>query len=278
MINYIKSELYKASKHSYMQKLFIFLAIICVCFNLFLFSINKFSGLSINLSEALLNYSDFILFSFFLPLFVVNGVFSNDYLNKTMKNSLSVGISREKIFFGKLISSIVITFIFFISLLTIVLLSSILLFSFTHTLILKQLSLIFETSLKLLPLYVSLVVICVSLFFIFKHSIVVFVTYFYCMLLPQTLIDGCSIKFLNDIGQNIIKHYHQYFIFIDFNSIINQAQNKHLELLGLHDPAEALINSSLKVLSTPESFYFGLASSLLFILIGWIFYRKREIQ
>lgn len=278
MLNYIKSELYKASKQSYMQKLFIFLAIICLCFNLFLFSINKFSGLSINLSEALLNYSDFLLFSFFLPLLVVNGVFSNDYLNKTMKNSLSVGISRKKIFFGKLVSSILITFIFFVNLITIVLLSAILLFSFTHTLILKQLALILESSLKLLPLYTSSVVICVSLFFIFKHNIVVFITYIYCMLLPQTLIDGCSIKFINDIGQNIIKHYHQYFIFIDFNSIINQAQNKQLELLGIHDPAASLISSPLKVLSTSESFYFGIACSFIFILIGWIFYRKREIQ
>ncbi|MDF2906924.1 MAG: transporter permease [Herbinix sp.] len=109
MISYIKSEFYRMlhSKGSY---LFILIcSVLLVSANVVLAVVGKteenfpYNNTSFSLS---LFYS-YLPIVFLLCVSVASIVFSNEYTNHTMKNSISYGISRGSIYFGKLITEVV---------------------------------------------------------------------------------------------------------------------------------------------------------------------------
>lgn len=109
MINYIKSELYRIlrSKGSYL------FVLICsgllISSNVILTLVGHseanfpYNNTSFSLS---LFYSDLPIV-FFLCITVASIVFGNEHTNHTMKNSISYGITRTQIYFGKLIVEII---------------------------------------------------------------------------------------------------------------------------------------------------------------------------
>jgi ABC-type transport system involved in multi-copper enzyme maturation permease subunit len=109
MISYIKSEFYRLlhSKGSYL--FVIICSALLISANVVLAVIGRtekdfpYNNTSFSLS---LFYS-YLPIIFILCITVASIVFGNEYMNHTMKNSISYGISRGKIYFGKLITEVV---------------------------------------------------------------------------------------------------------------------------------------------------------------------------
>ncbi len=117
MTNYIQSEFYRLlrSKGSY---LFIMIcSALLISANVILAVVGHMeTGFPYNNTGFSLSlfYSDLVMV-FILCVSVASIVFGNEYTNHTMKNSISYGISRGRIYFGKLIAEIVYAVIAFVS-------------------------------------------------------------------------------------------------------------------------------------------------------------------
>lgn len=105
MLSYIKSEFYRIwhNKGSY---LFIAIcSLLLVSSNIILAAV-KAAEPSFSYASTYFAFSTFyssIIFVFFLCISVASIIFGNEHSNHTMKNSISYGINRGNIYFGKLI-------------------------------------------------------------------------------------------------------------------------------------------------------------------------------
>lgn len=275
MLNYIKGELYKVSKRSYTRKLFVYCALISLLFNLLFFILGKISKDALHSGEVYANYSEFVLFSFFLTLFIVHSIFSKDYFNGSLKNPLAFGISRSKIYFGKWLAAIIVSIILMVFLLTLSLLCTSIFFGVDKVLFSKQLKVIFIGLLKLFPLYIGALTVCHCLFFTFKYDVVIFILFIYGMIGPVSLIgDGSSDYAKSSILEFLSKHQ-QWFPFVNFSKIISAAKLEHLSLISINS---YIIDEGTSVVTTGTCYMVGIIYSLIFLLLGWLFFRKREIK
>ena len=62
-----------------------------------------------------------------MTILIVDAVFSDEYKNQTMKNTVAFGISRTSLFFGKLIAELIVAVISLIVLLAVLILSTLIL-------------------------------------------------------------------------------------------------------------------------------------------------------
>lgn len=113
MINYIRSEVYRnlRNKGSY---LFVLCAMAFVIFlNIILFSFAK-SDSTFPYANTKFAFSS-LYTSLQVPMIIcvwaVSIIFSQEYKNQTLKNTVSFGISRTSIYFGKFIISVIFSFI-----------------------------------------------------------------------------------------------------------------------------------------------------------------------
>ena len=115
MLNYIKSELYRIlhKKSSYL--------FIAIC-SLLLLSSNVVLALVKQTDEsfrfantdfALSNFMTSQVIVYFLCVTVASLIFGGEYVNRTMKNSITYGVSRETIYLGKLVVVIIYAIITF---------------------------------------------------------------------------------------------------------------------------------------------------------------------
>ncbi len=115
MLSYLKSEFYRIwhNKGSY---LFIAIcSLLLVSSNIILAAV-KATEPNFPYANTYFAFSSFyssIIFVFFLCISVAASVFGNEHSNHTMKNSISYGISRGNIYFGKLIVEVVYALIAF---------------------------------------------------------------------------------------------------------------------------------------------------------------------
>lgn len=113
MINYIKSELYRISR---LKGIYI-LAVICcgllIAMNLVLFFTGNgkpsFPYDSTDFSFSMVEGS--IQIVFILTLCMAGIIFSDEYKNKTLMNSIAFGYSRLQLYFGKVIVSLIVAII-----------------------------------------------------------------------------------------------------------------------------------------------------------------------
>jgi ABC-2 type transport system permease protein len=115
MINYLKSEFYRIF-HAKSTYLFIIICSALLISASILLAIVKLSepdfpyattyfAISLMISNVMIVY--------FLCITVSNMIFGNEHTNHTLKNTISYGISRSTIYFGKLIVQIVYAFLAF---------------------------------------------------------------------------------------------------------------------------------------------------------------------
>ncbi|MEG1240761.1 MAG: ABC transporter permease [Oscillospiraceae bacterium] len=110
MLNYISAELYKVTHRKY-PYIFLGLILACIAFMTFGFT----AGFRMEESEYFMSSAEFLsilvtLFStgFFLCAIVGDMVFSDQYKHNTLKNEVSFGMSRTRIYLGKLITEIIV--------------------------------------------------------------------------------------------------------------------------------------------------------------------------
>lgn len=108
MLNYLKSELYRIL-HKKSSYLFIAIcSLLLLSSNVILALVNQTEGNFPYASTkfALSNFMTSQVMVYILCVTVASLIFGGEYVNRTMKNSISFGLSRETIYFGKLIAAI----------------------------------------------------------------------------------------------------------------------------------------------------------------------------
>lgn len=106
MLNYISSELYKTFHRRYTKLFLLITALLCIGGNALLRVIFSMAGI-LNFGFPLYFGIMLMPMCFALLTIVVDAVFSDEYKHGTLKNAVSFGISRGKIYFGKLTVEIV---------------------------------------------------------------------------------------------------------------------------------------------------------------------------
>jgi ABC-type transport system involved in multi-copper enzyme maturation permease subunit len=153
MLNYLKSEFYRILHNKVTYLFIIICSILLVSANVVLAAVKatdeKFPYATTKFSLGLF-YSDFMMV-LLLCIAVAAIIFGNEHNNHTMKNSISYGISRGKIYCGKLIVELLYAFAAFILITGIYIGSSYLLLENSGS---GHLELLFETSFAVLPLLI----------------------------------------------------------------------------------------------------------------------------
>lgn len=169
MYNYIKSEFYRIT-HS--KGYYVFIAICSVLLisaNVVLAAVKSaddtFQYATTEFSHSLFSTSMSLVF--ILCIVVATMVFSNEHGDHTLKNSVSYGISRGKIFFGKLIVEIVYSIIAFVIISGLDIASAFLLLENTGP---NSMELLLKTSLAVTPLLILAVGVSNTFLFIFEST------------------------------------------------------------------------------------------------------------
>ena len=125
MLNYLKAECFKVSrrKYPYLFLLFILLGEALILFTFWM----------VNTSTAHNNFDNTVLvlmvtmpIGLYLAVVVCDMVFSDQYKHNTLKNEVSFGISRTKLYMGKLIASVVVALVMLAAIMGFYLLGSLL--------------------------------------------------------------------------------------------------------------------------------------------------------
>lgn len=106
MLNYVRAELYKVIHRKY---LYIFLAVMLPLEGLMVafFALMESAGGLVDLGSALVVLGGFMTLGVYLALLFVDPVFSDQYKFGTLKNEISFGITRTRIYLGKLLVELI---------------------------------------------------------------------------------------------------------------------------------------------------------------------------
>ena len=259
MINYIKSEFYRLlhSKGSY---LFI---IICTAL---LLSANIILAL-VGRSEASFPYDStaFTLGLFYtdLPMVfllcvsVVSTVFGNEHTNHTMKNSVSFGLSRGCIYIGKFLVEIIYSLVAFLIIGGVFVGSSYLLLENSNV---GELELLFRASFAALPLLLFALATSNCFLFIIEGTGGAITATIGALLALPIISNYLGLKFV--IFQKIAK-------ILPWNLITNMKFNPDkIQLILPWEGSTGYLNYWL----------YGGAQMLLFVLIGYFVFSRKEIK
>jgi len=126
MLNYIKSELYKTTHRKYPYIVIGVLSLICILVNIWVASIMKrHPGIDrISMSEILMASTGMFTMIYYTVIMIVDIVFSDEYKHQTLKNTVSFGINRTKIYLGKFISELIVAIVSLVIVTSVLILSS----------------------------------------------------------------------------------------------------------------------------------------------------------
>ncbi|WP_346929554.1 ABC transporter permease [Clostridium sp.] len=126
MLNYIKSELYKTTHRKYPYIVVGVLSLICILVNILALKIMKDQpgGFRISMSDMLMISTGMFGMIYYAVIMIVDIVFSDEYKHQTLKNTVSFGINRTKIYLGKFISEIIVAIISLVIVTSVLILSS----------------------------------------------------------------------------------------------------------------------------------------------------------
>lgn len=103
MLNYIRAELYKAVHRAYLWIILIVL-LAGECLLIWINHLNVLEGANINFFSTIELVPRMLTLGVFAAHLTADIIFAGQYKNGTMKNEVSFGLSRARIYFGKLIS------------------------------------------------------------------------------------------------------------------------------------------------------------------------------
>lgn len=111
MLNYIRAELYKLLRRPYT---YIALGILLALEGLFasMFAFHNAHSMPTPFSGAILNITDLGVIGFCVCMLTGDMVFASQYKNSTLKNEVSFGISRARIYLGKLLAQTLLSIVY----------------------------------------------------------------------------------------------------------------------------------------------------------------------
>ncbi|MGF7143134.1 ABC-type transport system involved in multi-copper enzyme maturation permease subunit [Anaerotaenia torta] len=257
MISYIKSETYRML-HNKGNYLFILIcSALLISSNVVLAVVD---GTSKNFPYANTNFSLGMLYTslsmvFLLCISVTSIAFGNEYGNHTMKNSISYGISRGHIYFGKLISSILYAFVAFIVICGLYLLTGYGLLEHSHG---PEMEILLKAVLAALPLFLYAVAVTNCFSFLLEGSGSAITAIVSTMLAFPYVCNLLGMKF--QFFQMLAK-------ILPWNLINNMDFNSSDLIL----PWEG---------ATGYYYYWiaGVVQMLLFVILGYVVFRRKEIK
>lgn len=259
MISYIRSEIYRLlhSKGSY---LFIMVcAALLISANVVLAVVGQMevnfpynnTGFSLSLF-----YSDLPIV-FILCVSVASIVFGNEHTNHTMKNSVSYGISRGSIYFGKLIAEIIYALIAFVSIAGLYIGSAYLLLEHSET---NDMELLINACFVALPLLLFALATTNCFLFIIETTGGA-ITAIMGVLIALPLVSnflGMKFEFFRNLGK-----------ILPWNLMNN---------MGFDYQTKQMILPWEGVTGYLNYWMYGILQMALFILIGFVVFRKKEIK
>ena len=166
MFNIIRSELYKTRHRKYPYILIGILSAFILFFVTVTAFQNRVNNANIGLGDVLLACVPLLSMGVYMTILIVDAVFSDEYKNQTMKNTVAFGISRTSLFFGKLIAELSVAVISLIVLLAVLILSTLILMGPGDQMVLQAaLPIFFQRVVLCLPLFVG--ALCVANFLSF---------------------------------------------------------------------------------------------------------------
>ena len=150
MFNIIRSELYKTRHRKYPYILIGILSAFILFFVTVTAFQNRVNNANIGLGDVLLACVPLLSMGVYMTILIVDAVFSDEYKNQTMKNTVAFGISRTSLFFGKLIAELIVAVISLIVLLAVLILSTLILMGPGDQMVLQA----------ALPIFFQRVVLC----------------------------------------------------------------------------------------------------------------------
>lgn len=259
MINYIKSEVYRniRSKGNY---IFLFG---CIAFVIFINGVlagfvnndPNFPYANTYFSFSSLYMSMGIPIALCLPMVAV--IFGQEYKSHTLKNSISYGIARSKIYFGKFVVLLIIALINLILISSVYIGSALLLLDNSGSIYLNEL---IRALIACMPLFLVSATVAHCFYFIFESETTVVMWWVSIMVIIPKVMEllGARVEILRNIAKfmpwNIVKN-------------ITEGSGAH-KFIFFWSSQQGLINC----------FIVGIVGTLAFYLLGMKLFEKVEIK
>jgi len=169
MLNYLKSEVYRIlhNKSSYIFILVCSFLLVISNVVLFLLKMNEATFPYASTSFSLGNLCSSYAYVFLICIMVSGFIFANEHNNHTFKNSVSYGISRGIIYFGKLIVQMVYAMIAFVLIIGAHVASAYLLLEHTDP---EIMDLLLHSCFAVLPLFLFVIAVANCFYFIVEST------------------------------------------------------------------------------------------------------------
>lgn len=256
MFNLVKAELYKCRRRAY-PKIFIGVcAGVILLFTIMMSVVQGQMGFQVmTRSEILCVYTICLVLGMYLAIITTDMVFSEEYKHGTLKNSVAFGYTRGQIYFARLIAASVVTIVLALVIAVFCAVTCWIFFRPEAT-DLAYTGYFFQAVGVLLPLWLSQVAICVALWFNIKNATFgAVVAFAYTAVLPSLL------TMLYYITEKEI-----------FDKIAALLPIKKAQMIQQLDELS-------KVSSLAGEFWLdGGCFFVLFALLGWLCFRRKEIK
>lgn len=259
MLNYIKSEFYRIFHGKEFYLFTGVLALLTVLMNVILClldaTVSHFPYGSIRYSLNILSSSMELLF--YAGMALTSFIFSEEYKNGTLKNTISFGITRRQFFTGKCVVCSAASLLSLVIIMPFYYGSAYLLLDGAGEITVADR---LRGVLANLPMAFASVILTVALMCIIKKEMTMVMWWLFLMVfLPIiTLFLGFQVEWLNRVAEWMPRNY------LNLEVVINMSQ---MQYKALWDTPEGMAKCLIA----------GFTGIVVFYLIGWIGFRKKEI-
>lgn len=259
MINYIRSEVYRNLRNigSYLFILGAMAFVVFLNIVLWIFANNDTSFPYATTKYAFSSLYCSLQLIMIICVLVVSIIFAQEYKNQTFKNTVCFGISRNSIYFGKFIISIIFSFIAAICVIATFVISAYILLENSGD---EYLITLFNAIVAGVPLILFSLVVAHSFYFIMEKEINVIASWAGTIIIIPSLLAMIGRR--SEISRTIASYMPWNIVGdITFNEVTNTL------VLGWTTP-EAIVKSAVV----------GVVGSLIFYIIGLEVFKKKEVK
>lgn len=259
MFNYIKSEFYR-NIHTKGNYIFLFG---CMAFVIFLnVALGMFANSQVNFPYGNTKFSFSSFYTamnvvMMVCLSLVSLIYGQEFKNHTLKNSISYGISRSQIYFGKFLTEVVISIINLVLISAAYIISAYIILDNSGIVYLNDL---IRSLVACVPLFLVSVMVAHCLYFIFDSEVAVGVSW--------VIIIAVIPKILSMVGRKI-----------DILGKVASWMPWNIAGWSTYDEANKRMIMSW---STQEGFVkcfiVGIIGTIIFYIVGLVLFKKREIK
>ncbi|MDF2543365.1 MAG: transporter permease [Herbinix sp.] len=259
MSRYIKSEFYRLLHYKWSYLFVVICSVLLLSSNIVLAAVkhsdSKFPYA--NTAFAFGNFYSNYLMVFFLCILVANMVFGNEHSNHTMKNTVSYGISRVTIYFGKLLVQVTFAVIAFSLIMGSHILSSYLLLE--HSAV-GELELLLRSSLACIPLFLFALAVTNCFAFTMESS-------------SSAISTACCIMLVIPIVTNLLGM--RFELFNKITQVMPLIMIKNVNISLDQDTINVIWGNNV---SYSAYWFIGILEMLIFVVLGLVLFNKKEIK